>query len=79
MSDDEGITLTELLDGKPFAVMPMEMEFIGGPKDGTAENIPSSFLECRIGGHKYHMGLAKSNDPTVPFKYVLVSHTLMET
>ena len=70
--------LPELLKERPFVCAPLEMDFVGGPNDGRSESLPSWMLEVRVAGHKYHMAVGRSDDPTVPYKYVLVSHTLME-
>ena len=76
MADE--LDLSEALRTRPFAIVPMTLEFIGGPKDGRTEDTPSWMLESRQGSHKYHLAIAQSDDPTVPYKYVLVSHSLLE-
>jgi hypothetical protein len=79
MPDEEAVPLSEVLAGRAFACPPMEFDFIGGPNDGKTEDVPSWMLSVHLGGHRYRMAIAKSSDPNVPFKYVLVSHTLLET
>ena len=66
----------QALKPRPWQTCPLTFEFIGGPKDGTEEDIPSDFLETRIGGHVYKLAIAPSGDEATPYKYVLVSRTL---
>jgi len=70
--------LSEELAEAPFVTCPMELRFIGGPNDGRTEQVPCWMLESRISGHKYYLAIAKSDDPSFPFKYVLVSHSLLK-
>lgn len=71
--------LSEALAEESFVPAAMELRFIGGPNDGTTQQIPSWMLETHLSGHKYRLALSKSDDPSFPFKYVLVSHTLLKT
>jgi len=78
MDQSEATPLSDLLEKTAFATCPMELRFIGGPNDGRTEQVPCWMLESRIAGHKYHLAISKSDDPSFPFKYVLVSHSLLK-
>jgi len=71
--------LQTALNTQPFILAPLEMVFIGGPQDGRVESVLSSDLEYRAGGHAYKLALTKSDDPAVPYRYCLVSRTLVKT
>lgn len=68
--------LKRILDGVPYLVAPLRLEFIGGPKDSQSMSIMSDELEIRVSGHKYKLALAKSGDARQDYRYVLVSETL---
>lgn len=68
--------LTRILEGVPFLVAPLRLEFFGGPKDSQSATIMSDELTVRLSGHKYKLALAKSGDARMEYRYVLVSETL---
>jgi hypothetical protein len=69
--------LDEALILHPFVVAQFEFRFIGGPEDGNRATIPSSLLTVNISGHTYRLALARSEDASVPYEYVLVSRSLI--